>query len=480
MTSINKYHLHQIISIVLFALISLNPFGTIKLSQDQLYAVAISVFVAYLWISEAVPMPVASLLMLVFIPLTGIMPLGEAAESFAHPIIFLFMGGFMLGLAFEKWNFHKRIALLIVSKVGFSPNRLILSFMIATCFISMWISNTASTIIMLPIALSIVTLMEQVQSNDPSATRRFSIALLISIAFSSTIGGFGTLIGSPPNALLAGFLSKLYNIELSFVKWMLIGVPFMIMSFIIGYLGLILVFRFSNMDMSQAEAYTHEEIRKIGKLTIPEIYILIVTGAAIFLFVTRDALNALFNTVVLTDTLIMMIAALSFFVLPVRHEKHKFVLQWSDTDKLAWGVLYLFGGALCLANMLQETGLIELMGNSVMKLSNMPPYIILALLLVIILVITELIGGTAICSVFIPTTLAIAVSLNIDMLYIAVPVTLASNVAYLTPVGTAANALVFAKANIRIADMMKAGIVIKTGSFFLLQLFIPWWLKLCF
>ena len=472
--------IHQIISLFLFILISINPFDVLTLPQNQIFAISVTVFVTYLWITEAVAMPVASLLLLVIIPLTGIMPLKDAAEAFAHPIIFLFMGGLMLGLSFEKWQLHKRIALLIVSKVGVSPKKLILSFMISTCFISMWISNTATTIIMLPIALSIITLLEQVQTNDSKEIRKFAVALFISIAFSATIGGNGTLIGSPPNALLAGFLQKLYQIDLSFFAWMKIGVPFMILSFIAGYFSIIMTFRFKNLNMETTKKYTQDEIKVLGKLKRPEAYIIIVSAITVFLWIARVWINSLLKTDVLSDTLIMMAAALSFFVLPVKHEKHRFVLQWSDTEKLSWGVLYLFGGALCLANMLQKTGMIELLGKSVMGFSSLPPFIVLGLLLIIILLITELIGGTAISSVFIPTALAIAVSLNIDLLYFTVPITLAANVAYLTPVGTAPNALIFSKGNIQISDMVKAGIGIKIVSFILLQFFVTWWIEVIF
>ena len=477
---LHKKQINQIISLLLFLAISINPFDLFSLPQNQIFAIAITVFVSCLWITEAVALPVASLLLLVVIPLTGVMPLKDAAESFAHPIIFLFMGGFMLGLTFEKWQFHKRIALLIVSIVGVSPRKLILSFMVSTCFISMWISNTASTIIMLPIASSIISLLAQVTGNDSKEIRKFSVALLISIAFSATVGGNGTLIGSPPNALLAGFLLDLYDIDLSFLNWMLIGIPFMVLSFIACYFGIIVVFRFENLNVEPAQKYTHDEIKGLGKLTQPEIYIIIVSAIAILLLVSRGWINNLFNTDVLSDTLIMISAALSFFILPVKHEKHKYVLQWSDTKDLSWGVLYLFGGALCLANMLQKTGIIELLGNSVMGFSSLPPILVLGLLLIIILLITEIIGGTAICSVFTPTTLAIATSLNIDLLYLAVPVTLAANVAYLTPVATAPNAIIFSKGNMRIIDMVKAGIAIKIVSFILLQFFVTWWIKLIF
>jgi len=475
-----RKQINQIISLLLFLIIYINPFDLLLLPQNQISAIAITICVAYLWITEAVALPVASLSLLVIIPLTGIMPFKDAAEAFAHPIIFLFLGGFMLGLTFEKWQLHKRIALLIVSIVGVSPKKLILSFMISTCFISMWISNTASTIIMLPIASSIISLLEQIKENDPQEIRKFSVALLISIAYSSTIGGNGTLIGSPPNALLAGFLQNLYKIDLSFLDWMLIGIPFMILSFIPGYYGIIMAFRFKNLNMEPAKIYTKEEIRKLGKLNKPEIYIIVISAITIILFVTRVWINSLLNTDVLSDTLIMMLAALSFFVLPVRHEKYNYILEWADTKNLAWGVLYLFGGALCLANMLQKTGIIELLGNSVMKFSTLQPFFVLGIILIIILLITEIIGGTAICSVFTPTALAIAASFNIDLLYFTVPITLAANVAYLTPVGTAANALIFSKGNLQISDMVKAGILIKLISLVLLQFFVTWWIKMIF
>ncbi len=476
MTLQNK-RIHQIIALFLFIVIILNPFDIISLPNNQVFAVAITLFISYLWITEAVALPVASLFLVVLIPLTGIMPIKDTLEAFANPIIFLFLGGFIFGLVFEKWHFHKRLALHIINKVGFSPKRIILAFMVSTCFLSMWISNTATTIIMLPIALSIISLIEQVNTNSIKEMRDFSKALVISLAFGSNIGGYATLIGSPPNALLSGFLREFHAIDLSFLKWMLIGIPFMLLSFIPAYFGITLAFSFNNLKIEAVKMSLQEEIKTMGRLKQPEICIIVVGIITITLLIVKDWVNSLINYEALSDTLILIAAALIFFLIPVKHEKNKFMLQWSDTEKMSWGVLYLFGGALCLANMLQETGIINSLGELFIGVSSLPSYFVLGLLLIMILIITEFISGTAICSVFIPTVFTIAASLNIDLLYIAVPVTLAANVAYLTPIGTAPNAIILSKGNITTIDIARAGLLIKVVSFILLQFFVTWWIR---
>ena len=471
---------HVGISILLFVLLAFNPGSLIPLDQTQIFAIATAVMIFYLWVTEALELPITSLSILIIAPLFGIISFAEAAAPFAHPIIFLFMGGFIVGISFEKWNLHRRIALYLISSIGFQPRRMILSFMLATAFLSMWISNTATTIIMLPIALSIIGLLDGTKENTTESVQTFGKALTLCIAFSATLGGNGTLIGSPPNALLVGYLQNLYSIELTFFDWMLIGVPFTILSFIPTYYLITRIFKTDDLRMESAESFVQNEIKKLGSLSRAERSIIIVLGTAILLLILRMPINQWIGKNLLSDSMIIMAAAISFFIIPADRAKSTRILQWSDTEKMSWGVLLLFGGALSLANMLNKVGLIELLGTSISSLGSLEPLLLLCTILLIVLIITEAIGGTALSSVFLPTSMTIAMAMNIDLLYFVVPITLAANVAYLTPVGTAPNAIVFSKNYVHIKDMAKVGIGIKLISFILLLYFVTWWVELLF
>ncbi|MFC2087848.1 SLC13 family permease, partial [Bacteroidota bacterium] len=266
----------------------------------------------------------------------------------------------------------------------------------------------------------------------------------------------------------------------TFLDWMIIGIPFTILSFVPTFFLITRIFNTSNLSMDTAKEYVHNELEQLGSLSKGEKSILIVALMTMFFLVMLSSVNRLIGQALLSDSLIIMVAALSFFVIPIDKHKNKYVLQWSDTQKLSWGVLLLFGGALSLANMLSKTGLIELIGSSFSGLNLVSPILLLSLILLVVLIITEVIGGTALCSVFLPTALAIASSISIDLLYFTVPITLAANVAYLTPVGTAPNAIVFSKKYIHISDMVRAGIGVKIISALLLLIFITWWVGIVF
>ena len=415
------------------------------------------------WISEAVPIAVTSLLPLVLLPSMGVAKLEAAAAPYANPVVYLFMGGFVIALAMEKWALHKRIALQIVNMTGTNANGIIGGFMMATAFISMWISNTATAIMMLPIGLSIITLMQNQISPDKEnekGLRNFSISMMLAIAYGANIGGTATIIGTPPNVVFAGYMRENFDIEVTFLTWMMIGTPFAIILLIFTYFLTVKVLFPNNLgNFGGAKEIINSELKELGPMTTGEKLTLFIFMSTALSWIFRLQIDAIFPAIKISDTTIALVAAMLLFIIPVSLHKKEFLLNWSDTEKLPWGILLLFGGGLSLADSLASTGIINIIGDQFKGLDS-EGWVFIIGLSTVSLFLTEVMSNVALVTIFLPVVGAIAVGAGIPPIQLCIPVTIAASCAFMFPMSTPPNAIVFASGRITIGQMAKAGFIL--------------------
>ncbi|WP_240914751.1 DASS family sodium-coupled anion symporter [Roseimicrobium sp. ORNL1] len=422
---------------------------------------------AVLWVTEAVPIPATALMPLVLLPLLGVSPIKDASAPYADPIIFLFMGGFMLALAMERWNLHRRIALSIIDTVGTKPRALVLGFLLSGTFISMWTSNSATAMMLLPIGVSVYGLLKQSGGAIGIGTKEFGAALVLSIAYGANIGGLGTLIGTPPNALLAAHMNKTHGIEVGFFQWMKLGVPLILVALPFVYFILTRVsFKVPNVEVPGLREALHGERSKLGKMSKGEWAVLFAFGMAIVLWVSRELWKAeppkpgeaaLLGWLV-TDDVIAMGAALLLFFIPVDFKKGVFVLDWQCIKKLPWDVLVLFGGGLSLAEAFKKTGLVNSMATSMQEMAGWPPFVIVFLVVAVMTAATALTSNTATTAAFLPVISGLAVAVNQPAILLCVPVAIAASADFALPVGTPPNAIAYGSGLVSLPRMVKAGI----------------------
>ena len=434
------------------------PFDSLSFEAAAVLATA-SWMVSW-WISEAVSISVTALLPLIIFPLTGVMAVNDVGANYGSSIVFLFFGGFVLALGLEKVNLHRRIALTIIKKTGTSPNKVILGFMIATAFMSMWISNTASTVVMLPIALSVINLLIDQQESSTKQTRNFALSVMLGIAFSANAGGIATVIGTPPNSVLIGLLENEYQIQISFVKWMAIGLPFAIIMITIIYLVLVYgMFSTKGLQFSASQEVIDNELEKLGPIKPKEKQVLWVFGIVVSLWIFRTLINSVFPGLKLSDTVISILGAVALFAIPFDLKKGDFILEWKDTQKLSWGILILFGGGLALAKGMSATGIVSLITTYIAD-GNFSILLTASFLIILMLFMTELMSNVALVAVLAPVVAGIALGLEIPLLYLLIPVTMASSCAFMLPMATPPNAIVFASGFIKVHEMARVGIII--------------------
>ena len=463
---------------ILFIIVQYLPFEIISEKADTVIATAL--WMVFWWITEAVSISVTSLLPLLLFPLFKVMPIADVGANYGSPIVFLFFGGFVLALALEKVNLHKRIALNIIKKTGTTPNKVILGFMIATAFMSMWISNTASTVVMLPIAMSVIKLLIDDADGFTKKDQNFALSVMLGIAFSANAGGIATVIGTPPNSVLIGILENEYNIEISFFKWMLIGLPFSIILITIIYFVLVKwMFPNNGLVFNASKNVINDELKKLGTMSGKEKQVLITFGVIVFLWIFRSLINSLIPALGLTDTMISILGALALFTIPFNLKKGDFILKWNDTQKLAWGILILFGGGLALAEAMSASGIVDLVATSISN-SNISILLMASLLIILMLFMTELMSNVALTAVLIPVVAGIAIGLEIPILYLLIPVTIASSCAFMLPMATPPNAIVFASGYVKVSEMAKVGIIINLIAVVLLMLLFKFFVPLVF
>jgi sodium-dependent dicarboxylate transporter 2/3/5 len=463
---------------IIFFLIQFLPITVVSEKADAVIAVAI--WMVIWWITETVNIAVTALLPLILFPLLKVMEIADVGANYGSPIIFLFFGGFVLALALEKVKLHKRIALNIIKFTGTTPNKVVLGFMIATAFMSMWISNTASTVVMLPIAISVIKLLIDDSDGFTKGDKNFALSIMLGIAFAANAGGIATVIGTPPNSVLIGLLENQYNIQISFLTWMSFGLPFSIIMVVAVYFVLVKwMFPCKDILFTASANLISKEVKKLGKVSKEEKRVLIIFAITVFLWITRTIVNTLFPGLKLSDTVISLIGAVSLFAIPMNLKKGNFILQWKDTEKLAWGILILFGGGLALAKGMASSGLVALITDTIAA-GNFNVLATVALLIVLMLFMTELMSNVALVAVLAPVVAGIAIGLNIPILNLLIPVTMASSCAFMLPMATPPNAIVFASGYVKVNEMVKAGIVLNAIAVGLLILYYQFVIPLFF
>ena len=463
---------------ILFFLIQFLPITLVSDKGDAVIAVAL--WMVIWWITETVHIAVTALLPLILFPLLKVMEIADVGANYGSPIIFLFFGGFILALALEKVNLHKRIALTIIKYTGTTPNKVILGFMIATAFMSMWISNTASTVVMLPIAISVIKLLIDDADGFTKGDKNFALSIMLGIAFSANAGGIATVIGTPPNSVLIGLLENQYNIEISFLTWMSFGLPFSIVMVTLVYLVLVKwMFPCNDIQFTSSSNLILEELKKLGKISKVEKRVLTIFAVTVFLWITRTLINKIFPGLKLSDTVISLIAAVALFSIPLNLKKGNYILKWDDTQRLAWGILLLFGGGLALAKGMAASGLVDVITNTIAA-GDFNPILTVSLLIILMLFMTELMSNVALISVLAPVVAGIAIGLNIPILNVLIPVTMASSCAFMLPMATPPNAIVFASGYVKVSQMVRAGVILNVFAVALLILYYMFVLPLFF
>lgn len=415
-------------------------------------ALGLMLLMATWWSTEAIPIPATALLPIVLVPALGLGTIGQATAPYANPIIFLFLGGFTLGLAMQRWNLHRRIALLTLKAMGDQPRRQIAGFMLATAFLSMWVSNTATAIMMLPIGLSVVAMMD---NTNPEGVRKYATALLLAIAYSASIGGIATLIGTPPNALLAAYLSENQGISVGFAQWMVLGVPVTLVMLVLTWWWLTRR-DFGIGQASDSGQMIRDELAKLGVMSRGERLVAVVFVITATAWIFRPLLSASLMPW-LSDTGIAIAAAIAMFLIPVDARQGTFVLDWDSANKLPWGVLLLFGGGLAMAGVISSSGLAEWIAGSLGVAGVLPTIVMMVIVASVIIFLTEVTSNTATAAAFLPLLGALAMAQDVSPLLLTVPAAIAASCAFMMPVATPPNAIVFSSGHMQISDMIKAG-----------------------
>ena len=458
---------------------------------------AVAVLMAVWWMTEALPIAATSLLPLVAFPVFGSeVEMKEVGASYGNPIIFLFLGGFLIALAMQRWNLHRRIALITLSIMGDRPGPMIAGFMIATGFVSMWVSNTATAVMMLPIGISVLMIVSKVvggaitdtdtsaDSENPDTAEddtglgavvksNFGTALMLGIAYAASIGSLGTIIGTPPNLFLVGYLKENHDISIGFGQWMLVGVPLAIVMMVIAWFLLVKVLFKPEIDhIPGGRELIREELAKLGPMSTGEKLVL---SMFVLAAVSWISLPLIFEEPPISDEGIAMAIGLLLFLIPGGANRGVRLLDWDTAEKLPWGVLLLFGGGLALSAQFSSSGLTEWIGKSTSGLGVLPTILVVAIFAAIILFLTELTSNTATAATFIPVVGGVAMGLNLDPLLLTIPVALAATCAFMLPVATPPNAVAYGSGYVTVAQMVKGGlwlnvigIVLVTATVYLL------------
>lgn len=436
-------------------LLFFNPEG---LNYEAKCILASTAWMAVWWVTECVPIAVTALLPIVLFPTSGGLDLQSTTASYGHKLVFLFVGGFIIALAIEKWNLHKRLALNIIRITGSKKSKVILGFMIATAFLSMWISNTATSIMILPVGLAIIAQLKDDPRTIENENLVFGKALMIAIAYSASIGGMSTLIGTPPNMVLAGVVEQSYGIKINMFDWMKFGVPISASLLIICWFYLTkIAYKFPNEEFAAGRKEILNQIKLLGKFSNEEFRVLIVFALTAIGWISRGFLEEFIPKI--DDTIIAIAFAVTLFIIPTKNKSNdKTLLVWKDTVKLPWGILLLFGGGMAIATAFGKSGLSFWIADLLRNLDGIPLFLIILIIVTSINLLTEVTSNMATTAMLLPVLVTIALAIQVHPYFLLIGATLAASCAFMLPISTPPNAVVFGSGLLKIEDMFKKGV----------------------
>lgn len=456
------------LGLFLFFLLA-NPF---ILLTDANIVLSVTVLMICWWVLDVIPLAITAILPLILFPMLNVFSIKEVAKSYADPIVFLFMGGFFIAIAIEKWNLHKRIALNIINITGVNGNKIILGFILATGFLSLWLSNSATTMMMFPIAMSVIKIMEtnKISKRD---FNNFSLSLMLSIAYASNFA-IGTIIGTPPNIAYSNYISTYLHYNIGFGNWMILFIPLTIILMLLLYL-IIVKFLYPNKigETEEGKVYIKEEIKKLGRLTLQEKRVGLVFIITVLGWVFKDVVNEFQHLIMLDDTIIGLAGAVLLFIIPTGERKEKIdsLLTWGDGNKMAWNILILLGGGMALAKGLEDVKLINQLDSYFIFLKGTNEFLLILIITGFSVFFSELISNIAQVMVMAPVITSIANTLQLDPLLLGIPMTLGASCASMLPMGTPPNAIVYASGFIKMREMLRAGFILNITCTFVITTF---------
>ena len=458
---------------LLFMLLLLSPLPE-GMTPQGLRVAAVAVLMAVWWVTEAIPIPATALLPIALFPVLGVLSGSEVTHAYGNHLIYLFLGGFLIAVTMQKWNLHHRIALYTIRLVGVTPQRIVLGFMLATAFLSMWISNTAATMMMVTIAMAVTGEMEHDQRHRPGEFW-FGTVLMLGIGYAASIGGVATLIGTPPNAIFAGVMEKTYGVSISFLDWMMFALPLsLVMLFIVWYYLSRVLFTRADMHLPGSKAMIREHIARLGPMSRQELAVAAVFSVVALLWILRGFFQPQALSMV-KDSTIAIAGALLLFLIPVDLKKREFLLDWKTAVTIPWDIIVLFGGGFALAQGFSESGLTSWLAGQLTVLQGFNSILIIAAVVLLVVFLTEVTSNTATASLLLPVMGALATAIDMNPLGLMVAAVVAASFAFMLPVATPPNAIVFSSRYISITQMAAAGfrlnligVLVITGFVYLL------------
>ncbi|MGO1948393.1 MAG: SLC13 family permease [Mycobacteriaceae bacterium] len=449
--------------------------GPFDLSAIKITA-AIMVLMGAWWMTGALPLAATAMVPLVAFPILQVAPIDDVSAPYAEPTIFLFMGGFVLALGIQRWGLHRRVALLVVRFVGTKPKQLVLGFMIATGFMSMWVSNTATAVVMLPIGISVLALTAE-RVGGHANQKKFATALMLAIAYAASIGSLGTLIGTPPNALMAAYMNSTHGIEIGFGKWMMVGLPLAIIFTVLAWWVLVTVFKPEMKEIPGGKELIQKEIDDMGRITRPEVIagIIFLCTAIAWIAIPLLAEYVSWWSISIADAAIAMTAAVLMFLVPVNNRGTR-VMDWEHAKGIPWDVLILFGGGLSLSSMVTASGLSLWIGEMVKGMEALPIVLLVFAITAVVLALTEFTSNTATAATFIPIMGGVAVGIGLtgdglmNVMLLVAPTALVATCAFMLPVATPPNAIAYGSGYVKAGDMLKGGIWLNVIAVFLITI----------
>ncbi|WP_321491392.1 DASS family sodium-coupled anion symporter [uncultured Desulfobacter sp.] len=463
------------------------------MKPEAWHVAAVTVLMAVWWISEAIPIPATSLLPIALFPLLGVMKSTEATTPYANHLIYLFMGGFFLAVTMERWNLHRRVALYTIRAIGVSPARMIMGFMAATAFLSMWVSNTATAMMMVPIGLAVISQVTGLTSEDLktmcvaySPEFNFGRSLMLGIAYAASVGGVATIIGTPPNTVMVGMVEKMFGVEIGFGQWMLFGVPLAVMTLVPTWFLLTkILFPMDGLELSGGAAIIDDEIKKLGPMSVSEKKIVAVGCFMAIFWLSRGFLakTAVVHTIMphfsyISDATIGIMGALLLFCIPVDYKRGVFLLDWKTAVKIPWDVILLFGGGLAIANGFTRTELAAYIAGQLGALQGASLLVFVGVVVLITIFLTEITSNTATATLLVPIMGSAAIAMGVHPFATIVGACVAASYAFMLPVATPPNAVVFGSGCISIRQMARAGLWLNVFGAILITVFVVYLLPL--